>query len=135
MNNKYYWTLYVLKLEQGKYYVGITSKSAQERLWEHQHKVRAAYWTMKYEPKEIILTKELGLITKEEAEKQENQAVREYLKKYGVNNVRGGDLTQTDDLVIRFGYIWDKLGWETVITIVMMMLVVVVLIAKLYHWL
>jgi predicted GIY-YIG superfamily endonuclease len=32
------WWLYVLKLERGKYYVGITSKTPERRFYEHKTK-------------------------------------------------------------------------------------------------
>jgi predicted GIY-YIG superfamily endonuclease len=105
---KKHWWLYVLELEQGKYYVGITSKTPEERSWEHQHKVRAAYWTMKYPPLKIIHTEDLGSVTKQDAEKRENTVVREQLLRFGTNNVRGGDLRDISEYTIIFNTIYDK---------------------------
>lgn len=106
------WWLYVLKLEQDKWYVGITSQTPERRFWEHQNKVRPACWTLKYPPLEIVESKSLGQMTKEEAEKFENKKVREFLKKLGINNVRGGDLKDTVDYVKRLGRIWKKEDWQ-----------------------
>jgi predicted GIY-YIG superfamily endonuclease len=121
------WWLYVLKLEQEKWYVGITTKDPQERFFEHVHHKRAAYWTMKYKPIAIEMTEDLGIVSKEHAEKYENKVARGLMKERGINNVRGGDLTQVDDYVGRFGYIWDKFGWEAITVIVLEMLVIIYL--------
>lgn len=58
----------MLKLEHEKYYVGITSKSPEERFREHVEKRHGAYWTMKYTPLEIELVEDLGVVSKEHAE-------------------------------------------------------------------
>jgi len=126
------WWLYVLKLEQGKWYVGITTKTPEERFWEHVHHKRAAYWTMRYKPIEIELTEDLGVVSKEHAEKYENKITRELMKERGINNIRGGDLRQNDNYIQRFGYIWDKFGWETLLVLVMAMLIIVYLLIDKY---
>jgi len=88
-----YW-LYILLLEQGKYYVGITSrKYAEDRISEHFNGFYAARWTRKYKPVEVNDKRFLYETTKEEAEKVERRVTREYMKKYGYQNVRGGDLS------------------------------------------
>lgn len=110
-----HWWMYVLKLDKGKYYVGITSKTVEERFWEHKHKVRAAYWIMKYEPVSIELQEDLGVVSKQHAEKYENKMTRSLMKERGVNNVRGGDLRDTEEYIIRFGYIWNKETWKDLI--------------------
>ena len=61
------WTLYVLKLEDNCYYVGITSNTPEYRFKQHQAKFMGAAWTKKHRPIEIIETTELGFITKKEA--------------------------------------------------------------------
>lgn len=110
MNNKSkHFTLYVLKLEQGKYYVGITSQTPDERFQEHLNGSRKSWWTNKFKPIAILDTVDLGELSLEEAKAYENRVTRRYMRERGVNNVRGGDLTMTSDLVVRFGrYILDK---------------------------
>lgn len=120
---KHYW-LYVLKLEDGKYYVGITSKTPEVRMKEHLNGVRVAYWTAKHKPVEIIHTEDLGIVEISKAQKRENRMVRALMKQRGLNNVRGGDLTSTEEYTQRFGYIWDKGGWE-IITVTVFLLVVI----------
>lgn len=75
-----HWTLYILRLEEQKYYVGITSQTPERRLYEHQHDIRAANWTRKYKPVKIIYTDSLGSIAKATAEKRENKMVRACIK-------------------------------------------------------
>ncbi len=120
-----HWSLYILKLEQGKYYVGITSKTVEERFWEHKHKLRAAYWTMKYEPQEIMYSEELGLVAKSTAEKHENEMIRRCLKKYGINNARGGDIKDTRDYVYRFGRYFIKEDWSDLVHVSLMLLLLI----------
>lgn len=117
-----HWWLYVLKLDKGKYYVGITSKAVEERFWEHKHKVRAAYWTMKYEPISIELSEDLGTVSKQYAEEYEDKVTRSLMKERGVNNVRGGDLRDTEEYIIRFGYIFDKEKWKDLIFLALLLI-------------
>lgn len=117
-----HWQLYVLRLQDGKFYVGITSKNPEVRMQEHINGVRVAYWTAKHKPIEIIHTEDLGNIEKSKAEKRENKMVRALMKQRGLNNVRGGDLTSVDEYIKRFGYIWDRDGWQLIVYIVFLLL-------------
>lgn len=102
------WWLYILKLERGKWYVGITSKHPEERFQEHKLGKRAAYWTMEHKPLEIELIEDLGIVSKEHAEKYEAKVTRNLMKERGLNNVRGGDLRDIKEYVSLAGYIYDK---------------------------
>lgn len=126
------WHLYVLKLEQGKYYVGITSQSPEKRFNEHLHG-RKSYWTEKYPPLEIIQTVDLGGLDLEAAKEYENKVTRKYMKAKGINNVRGGDLRAESDYVVRFGYIWNKFGWEATTVIVLLALADAILLFDRYN--
>ena len=77
--------IYVLRLERGKYYVGLTRKNV-ERIWQHID-CKGAAWTKKYPPKEgrEILFMEDGLKVADE-----DRITLETMSKYGVRNVRGG---------------------------------------------
>lgn len=101
------WHLYVLKLEKDKYYVGITSKEVEHRFNEHLNK-RAANWTKKYKPIGIESSRLLGVMQREDAESIENKTTRDYINTYGINNVRGGDITDTRDFFIFNRNIIDK---------------------------
>ena len=96
--NKYvtksYCIVYVLRLAEGKYYVGSTDHF-NNRLFQHYNN-EGSLWTKKYKPMKIcgvrIGNREL-----------ESQVVIQMMAKHGIDNVRGGgyckiDLTVTDDL-------------------------------------
>jgi predicted GIY-YIG superfamily endonuclease len=129
---KKHWWLYVLKLEQGKYYVGITSKTPEERFSEHKNKYMAARWTKKYKPLEIFYKQDLGFVEKEKAELFEDRVTREYMQKYGKQNVRGGDLTSEDAYVWRFGRIFEIEDWRAFTVVVSLLCVVAYLLADKY---
>ena len=77
--------VYVLQLEYGKYYVGI-SKSPYKRIIEHFNN-NGSYWTKKYKPCEIIeVIPDCDFY-------DEDKYTRKYMDKFGVDNVRGGSYT------------------------------------------
>lgn len=89
---KHYW-LYVLRLEGNRYYVGITArKDPHERITEHMHGFYSAQWVKKYKPIEPVEIIGLGDITQAEAEQQELKRTLQYMKKYGLQSTRGGEL-------------------------------------------
>ncbi|MEO5949867.1 MAG: GIY-YIG nuclease family protein [Candidatus Saccharimonadales bacterium] len=126
------WYLYVLRLEDGKFYVGITSKTPEIRMQEHRNGVRSAYWTAKHKPLEIIHQEDLGLIEKSHAEQRENKMVRALMKQRGLNNVRGGDLRSVKDYILRFGYVWDEYEWYSLTVVAFLMLVILALLLDKY---
>lgn len=75
-------TIYVLQLEQDKYYVGKT-KNYQARLLSHFTNNGSA-WTREYKPIDIIE------IVPDCDDYDEDKYTRMYMDMYGVNNVRGG---------------------------------------------
>lgn len=121
------WWLYILRLEDGKFYVGITSKTPEIRMQEHLNGVRVAYWTAKHKPIEIIHTEDLGVIEKSKAETRENKMVRALMKQRGLNNVRGGDLTSVEKYVKRFGYVWNEDLWYPMTVVVLLTLIIIYL--------
>ena len=126
---KYFW-LYVLKLEQEKYYVGITTKAPEDRMKEHLNEFIGAAWTKKYKPLTLLDKKDLGFMTYEEAEKYENKVLRKYMDERGYNNVRGGDLSSTDVFVKRFGQYWAKETWQAGVAIIILLAIIVILAVK-----
>ena len=86
--------LYVLKLEKGKWYVGKTTdliKRYQQHVGGH-----GSAWTSKYSPVSLTESKPITSVH------DENNTTKDLMKKYGVENVRGGSYTQInlDDSVI-----------------------------------
>jgi predicted GIY-YIG superfamily endonuclease len=75
-------TVYVLRLQQGKYYVGKTDDI--NRRFEQHLSGRGAAWTRKYMP--IALEKKI----KNAGAFDEDKVTKEYMAKHGIENVRGG---------------------------------------------
>jgi predicted GIY-YIG superfamily endonuclease len=78
--------LYILQCESGKYYVGKTS-DIMRRFEEHKSGKGSA-WTKKYKPVRLM---ECRAIT---SDHDENNVTKDLMKKYGIDNVRGGIYTQ-----------------------------------------
>lgn len=123
------WNLYVLKLKDDKYYVGITTKSPKQRMQDHIDRRNGAYWTAMHEPLEVIYSKDLGKIPLRKAERQENMLVRELMKQRGINNVRGGDLTMTDELIQRFGWYISREDWKLIRAMIFFMVIMLFVMA------
>ena len=89
---KHFW-LYTLLLEDGKYYVGITTRSNPDtRIGEHGSYL-GARWCKKHKPIKTLEKIDLGVVSQEEAEAKENEKLFEYMDSYGFWNVRGGKVT------------------------------------------
>lgn len=131
MQNRRWW-LYVLKLENEKWYVGITSKTPEERFQEHLLKKRGAYWTMAHKPLSIEMVEDLGIVSKQHAEIYENKITRSLMKERGINNVRGGDLRDSQEYVKRFGWFYLKDQWEVLTLVVFQMLIIILLVIDKY---
>ena len=88
--------IYVLKLKYNKYYVGKTTNPTY-RLTDHFSEGGAA-WTKKYKP---ITVHELR---PDCSDNDEQIITQEYMKKYGIENVRGGPWCQVSlpDETIQF---------------------------------
>jgi cellular nucleic acid-binding protein len=79
--------LYVLQLANNKYYVGKTT-DVIKRFNEHKSGTGSS-WTKLHTPKKILECRPLI------NDHDENNLTKDYMKKYGVENVRGGAYTQT----------------------------------------
>jgi predicted GIY-YIG superfamily endonuclease len=79
-------SLYVLQLTGGKYYVG---KSADVIKRFEQHKSGSgSVWTKMYAPVKLLETRPIT------SPHDENNVTKDYMKKYGIGNVRGGSYAQ-----------------------------------------
>jgi predicted GIY-YIG superfamily endonuclease len=79
--------IYVLELQQGKFYVGITNKPVRERFEEHQSGNGSA-WTRKYRPLGVVQE----IFTTDRY--HENNVTLKCMEKYGIENVRGGSYSK-----------------------------------------
>jgi predicted GIY-YIG superfamily endonuclease len=80
--------IYILLLEQNKWYIGYTDRKNGERFIEHFTGI-GAKWTQLYKPIQVMEWRE-GTI------EDENIVTLEYMQKYGWWNVRGGSYCQVD---------------------------------------
>ena len=74
--------IYVLKLQGNKYYVG----KSQDVIGRYQQHIngQGSAWTKKYKPMSLVESRD-GVSPFEE-----DKVVKEYMAKYGIDNVRGG---------------------------------------------
>lgn len=105
-----FYKLYVLELQNGKYYVGIT-KNVQSRFEEHCNGTGADY-TRVYKPIRIVDIVNTQLANKVEAEDIENLHTIKWMILKGIDNVRGGEFCSLSTLSIA-----ERLGKETKHTI------------------
>ena len=82
-------TIYILKLNDNKYYIGKTNRTVNNRYQEHLDGT-GSYWTKKYKPLSIIKQIENS------SPYDEDRYVKEYMAIYGIDNVRGGSYNQEE---------------------------------------
>jgi hypothetical protein len=82
-------TIYILKLNNSKYYVGKTNRSVNERYQEHLEGI-GSFWTKKYKPLSVVKQIENS------SPFDEDRYVKEYMAIYGIENVRGGSYNQEE---------------------------------------
>jgi cellular nucleic acid-binding protein len=78
--------IYVLKLTENKYYIGKTTNPSF-RLHNHFLK-KGSTWTKKYKPISVYEIKP------DCDDEDEDKITQQYMKKYGIDNVRGGSFCQ-----------------------------------------
>jgi len=80
--------VYALKLEDGKYYIG-KSDNLEQRIQSHFSGSGSA-WTREHRPVKVI-EKRYNV-----SRFEEDKMTKEYMEKYGIDNVRGGSYTQVE---------------------------------------
>ena len=127
------YSLYALKLEQGKYYIGITSfTNPYRRIEQHQRGYFSSQWTKKYKPVGTVEVRDLGIITKEKAEHTETLVTQEYMKKFGYNNARGGRFVYHGKYVnLGIGFMPDE-AWKLVLVILFMVFALAVALLRIW---
>lgn len=91
-------SIYVLQLEQNKYYVG-KSTNPQFRLEQHFN-ANGSAWTTRYKPQSVIE------LIPDCDDFDEDKLTLKYMAKYGISNVRGGsfcelELSENDKITIQ----------------------------------
>jgi predicted GIY-YIG superfamily endonuclease len=128
---KHYW-LYVLKLVQDKYYVGITTAgNPYDRIEQHKRGYFGAQWTKKFKPVETLEMNDLGFITQDEAEIQEDRKTAEYMKRYGYQNVRGGTLSYSGKYKKLGSWFMRDEDWKALATVLFILFALVVALIQL----
>jgi len=94
-------SIYVLKLEHDKYYVGQT-KNLEKRLKQHLKGKLSSDWTKIHKPLSIYKSKETPFSNVDKAMHLENLTTIWCMKKFGWKNVRGGDFCTLDENKLRF---------------------------------
>ena len=99
--------LYLLELENDKYYVGQTD-DPDFRFQEHLSG-KGAKWTRKHRPTHLLLTKDISVETAAEALLYENWLTMHYMELFGWENFRGGDYVVVESYRLRerIAYIYD----------------------------
>jgi len=82
-------TIYILKLNNNKYYIGKTNRNVKERYQEHLEGI-GSFWTKKYKPLSVVKQIENS------SPFDEDRYVKEYMAIYGIDNVRGGSYNQEE---------------------------------------
>lgn len=85
-DNKTNLLIYVIRLQDGKYYIGKTSKTIDDRFAEHCSG-HGSEWTQLHRPIEVVESK-VG------DKWEEDSTTLRWMEKYGVDNVRGGSYVQ-----------------------------------------
>lgn len=80
-------TIYILLCESNKYYIGKTERQITDRIKEHFNG-NGCEWTRKYKPLKLIEQIQNG------DNFDEDKYTKKYMKKYGIDNVRGGTYAQ-----------------------------------------
>lgn len=82
-------SIYILKCEDNRYYVGKTDRPLQIRILEH-FRQQGSEWTKMYKPIQVVDTRDNcdGY--------DEDKYTKTYMMKYGIDNVRGGSYTQIE---------------------------------------
>jgi predicted GIY-YIG superfamily endonuclease len=125
-------TVYVLQLENGKYYVGIKARNVGQRFDEHADGHKSAYWTKIHKPIHVIYTEKAN--SYKAAHIIENKLTRDLMKEHGLNNVRGGYLRDVDRYIKRFGYILNYETWAFMTVVIFLLLTMIYIVIDRY-WL
>jgi predicted GIY-YIG superfamily endonuclease len=94
------WTyhLYVLRVERGNYYVGITSDTPAKHI-RAQCGVRGVAWTRLHPPIALVETMDTRTQDFTTATQRQNILTWTYMQRFGWKRVRGGYFCSTDEAI------------------------------------
>ena len=108
------WFIYVLELENQKYYVGI-AVDPEQRFIEHQkQQKKCSIWCKKHKAQKIVEVIDTGHRRMIDASFLEDIISLEYIKKYGAANVRGGRYLGSEQKVRKASDCHTKRGYITI---------------------
>lgn len=120
--------LYVLKLTDGKYYVGKTTrKFPDQRIKEHIAGFYTSQWVKKYPFKELVQIVNLGTIDQIAGEEAEQKLTLELMKRYGFQNVRGGRLNYSGKYIRVFDRYFRENDFQLLLSVLFMTGVIIFL--------
>ena len=96
-------TIYILKCEDDKYYVGKIASNVWKRIKQH-FDGKGAKWTKKYKPIDIVDIRR-GL-----TDRDESKITLDFMKSHQIHNVRGGAYTKMRLDKAQISHIKYKLG-------------------------
>lgn len=85
--------IYVLELEGGFYYIGVTSQLDVQTRFDEHLRGTGAWWTRLHRPLRVVEVRDLKTDSYHDACVQENLLALEYIDRYGLDTVRGGIIT------------------------------------------
>ena len=88
------WQLYVLKLDNDKWYVGVTSRTPHEELARHKAG-NGVEWTRESKPVKVHYAKDFGAVDEEKVREFEDRVTLKYMERYGVGTVRSDNMGDT----------------------------------------
>ena len=95
-------TIYVLKCAKGRYYIGKTDRPIKERIIEHFTR-NGSEFTKKFIPQSIVK------VIENADNLDEDKYTKIYMKKYGVDKVRGGSYAMIDLPDYKLAALYDEL--------------------------
>ena len=116
--------LYALKLSHGKYYVGYTARyNPYDRIMQHVEGAGdGAKWTELHPPLEVLEIRSIEKTSPARIRALEQNLTMEYMRIYGVNNVRGGMINYTGRVFrlgnkIHMGYLFESALLSTLVMV------------------
>ena len=110
--------VYILELENGNYYVGLTKGAASQRIGQHGGRHGAEWTRLHFPVGEVDVPIDTRTQDKEMAEAMENFVTWLVMQKYGWQRVRGGyfchkDEEETRKNLLRHGFFeFPRIDWR-----------------------